>query len=136
VNWERRAHQARADGVVSREQLGDLWAEEQGRLWGPDVAIQDFEHDRWMQIPHFVFARFYCYSYAFGKFLTLGLHGLWRERGSAFVADYLALLRAGGSLTPMELLQPLGLDLAAPDFWQRGCDVVRGHLEELEAVAD
>ncbi len=136
VNWERRAHLARAKGVVSREQLGALWAEEQLRLWGPDVALEDFERDRWMQIPHFVFARFYCYSYAFGKFLTLGLHGLWRERGSAFVAEYLALLRAGGSLAPTELLAELGLDLADPDFWQGGCDVVRGHLEELEAVAD
>jgi oligoendopeptidase F len=135
VNWERRAHQARAQGIVSSQRLGELWAEEQGRMWGPDVAMAEFDLNRWMQIPHFVFARFYCYSYAFGKFLTLGLHDLWRERGSEFVVDYLGLLRSGGSRAPMQLLQPLGLDLADPAFWQRGCDVVRRYLEELEDVA-
>jgi len=136
VNWELRAHRARAEGVLSRHRFGDLWEEEQGRVWGSAVTLADCQRDRWMQIPHFVFARFYCYSYAFGKFLTLGLHSLWRERGSDFVADYLRLLRAGGSRAPADLLAPLGLDLAAPDFWQKGCDVVRLHLEELEAVAD
>lgn len=135
VNWELRAHRARAEGVLSGARLGGLWDEEQRRMWGDSVALEEFECDRWMQIPHFVFARFYCYSYAFGKFLTLGLHARWKEQGSEFVADYLQLLRRGGSRSPLELLRPVGLDLADPAFWQQGCDVVRGQLDELEEAA-
>jgi oligoendopeptidase F len=132
VNWELRAHRARAEGVLTGERLGGLWDEEQQRMWGDMVVREHFERDRWMQIPHFVFARFYCYSYAFGKFLTLGLHARWKERGPEFVGEYLQLLRRGGSRSPLELLRPLGLDLADPGFWQQGCDVVRSQLDALE----
>ncbi len=134
VNWELRAHRARVEGTLSRERLGELWSEEQRKMWGERVALADFERNRWMQIPHFVFARFYCYSYAFGKFLTLGLHARWKELGPEFVALYLQLLRRGGSLAPADLLKPLGLDLTDPDFWQQGCDVVRAQLDELESA--
>ena len=135
VNWELRAHRARAQGVVSVEEMSSMWGEEVARCWGPSVALQERDKGRWMTIPHFVFARFYCYSYAFGKLLTLSLHRLWKEQGDAFVGDYLALLTAGGSQTPVELFDAMGLDLADPTFWQGGLDVVRGYMDELEQLA-
>jgi len=135
VNWELRAHRARAKGVVSTEEMSAIWGEEIGKCWGPAVAMQERDKGRWMSIPHFVFARFYCYSYAFGKLLTLSLHRLWKERGDAFVNDYVALLSAGGSKTPVELFEQMGLDLADPSFWQGGLDVVRGYMDELERLS-
>ena len=136
VNWERRAHAARAEGSVPGEAFSALWSEEMGRLMGESVALRERDGWRWVSIPHFVFARFYCYSYAFGKLLTLGLHALWKQRGDAFVDDYLAMLAAGGSRSPADLVSALGLDLADPGFWQGGVDVVRGYLEQLEELAD
>jgi oligoendopeptidase F len=44
------------------------------------------------------------------------------------------LLRAGGSAPPQELLRPLGIDLADPEFWAGGYAVVREMLEELQAL--
>ena len=87
-----------------------------------------------MRIPHFIFARFYCYSYAFGKLLTMALYGVWKERGDAFVTDYMTLLAAGGSESPATLLARLGLDLGDPAFWARGVAVVEAQLTELEAL--
>jgi len=116
--------------------MSDLWTEEMARCWGPEVELQDHDRGRWMRIPHFVFSRFYCYSYAFGKLLTFSLHKLWKDRGDAFVNDYVALLTAGGSKTPVELFAKMDLDLADPSFWQGGLDVVRGYMEELEALVD
>ncbi|MCO4770687.1 MAG: M3 family oligoendopeptidase [Deltaproteobacteria bacterium] len=137
VNWELRAHERRAAGVASPEDFGALWLEELARFLGPDVAL-DAERDSWwwIQIPHFIFARFYCYSYAFGKMLTLALYDLWKERGDAFVEEYHALLAAGGSRSPADLFGDLGLDLADPAFWQRGVDVLVGYLDELEELLD
>lgn len=134
INWERRAHLARADGSVDAAQFCALWSEEMARLVGDPVTLKERDSWRWMAIPHFVFARFYCYSYAFGKLLTLALHGLWKEHGDAFVGDYLGFLSAGGSRTPVDAVAALGLDLADPGFWQRGCDVVEGWLDELETL--
>ncbi|MCP4868206.1 MAG: M3 family oligoendopeptidase [Proteobacteria bacterium] len=134
INWERRAHLARAEGAVDAVQFGTIWFEEMARLVGEPVRLQERDSWRWMAIPHFVFARFYCYSYAFGKLLTLALHGLWKECGDAFVDDYLGFLSAGGSRTPVDACAALGLDLADPGFWQRGCDVVEGWIDELESL--
>ena len=134
INWERRAHARRARGAASPDEYSALWSEEMAALFGEAVTLEGRDAERWMSIPHFVFARFYCYSYAFGKLLTLGLYSLWKERGDDFVGAYLDLLRAGGSVEPAELLGRLDLDLRDPGFWQRGCDVVRGYLDELEAL--
>jgi len=134
VNWERRAHAERATGTVPADRYGELWREEMERLYGDAVLLKERDDHRWVTIPHFVFARFYCYSYAFGKLLTLALHSLWRERGEPFVADYLALLASGGFESPEALLAGLDLDLADPAFWQRGCGAVRSYLEQLEAL--
>ncbi|HCP46333.1 MAG TPA: hypothetical protein DIU15_09840 [Deltaproteobacteria bacterium] len=136
IHWERRAHAARAESVASAGDFGRLWSEEQSRLLGDAVLLQDRDQHRWMRIPHFVFARFYCYSYAFGKLLTLGLADLWREQGAVFVSDYLALLRAGGSMTPSELVTELGIDLSDREFWERGCSVVDRYLIQLEELVD
>ncbi len=134
VQWEIRAHLRRAEGVATRDELSDLWTERMRALWGDAVRMTDADREAWMRIPHFVFARFYCWSYAFGKLLTLALYGVWQERGDAFVDDYLALLRAGGSRSPAALVAGLGLDLADPDFWARGVAVVEAQLDELEAA--
>ncbi|MEE2829565.1 MAG: M3 family metallopeptidase, partial [Myxococcota bacterium] len=135
VNWELRAHRARAEGVVSPEQLCSMWAEEMQRCWGPEVAMSEGDRWRWITIPHFIFARFYCYSYAFGKLLTLSLHRLWRDRGEDFVQDYIALLSAGGAKAPVDLFAAIGLDLSDPAFWQGGLDVVAGYMDELDELA-
>ncbi len=134
INWETQAHAARAAGAVDGERFGDLWEAEMARLLGDPVTLKHRDRWRWMTIPHFVFARFYCYSYAFGKLLTLALHGLWKEHGDAFVGDYLGFLSAGGSRTPVDAVAALGLDLSDPGFWQGGCDVVSGWLDDLEAL--
>ncbi len=136
VNWERRAHAARAEGQVPGDRFSALWSEEMRRLMGDAVRLEERDGWRWISIPHFVIARFYCYSYAFGKLLTLGLHALWKRRGAAFVEDYLAMLAAGGSRSPADLVTGLGLDLADPGFWQGGVDVVRGYLDQLEQLAE
>jgi oligoendopeptidase F len=135
VNWELCAHAARADGAVSGEAYSAMWTEEMARLLGDAVSLSEGDAWRWISIPHFVFARFYCYSYAFGKLLTLALHGLWQERGEDFVADYLGLLASGRSRAPQEMVGSMGLDLADPGFWKRGCDVVGGYLARLEELA-
>ena len=135
INWERRAHAARAEGTVSGEAYSAIWTEEMQRLMGDAVRLDERDGWRWISIPHFIFARFYCYSYAFGKLLTLGLHALWREQGDGFVDEYLAMLAAGGSRSPADLVARLGLDLTDPAFWARAVDVVRGYLVQLEDLA-
>ena len=67
----------------------------------------------------------------------LALYQRYREQGDAFVPRYLELLARGGSAAPRELLEPFGIDLEDPGFWQQGYDLVRELLAELkELVAE
>lgn len=133
VQWERAAHAARAEGAVPVERFCGLWDEHWGGLFGDAVTRKERDRWGWIAIPHFIFARFYCYSYAFGKFLTLSLYDLWKERGEAFTGPYLDLLAAGGSEAPHTLLSRMGIDVADPAFWARGCQVVERQVDAMEA---
>ena len=48
---------------------------------------------------------------------------------------YLELLAAGGSRSPEELGDIVGVDLADPSFWEAGLDLVERQLTDAEAAA-
>ena len=49
---------------------------------------------------------------------------------------YLELLAAGGSRSPEELGQIVGIDLADPGFWESGLDLVERQLNDAEQAAE
>jgi oligoendopeptidase F len=104
-------------------------------MFGDSVALSDDYAWWWLYIPHFVHSPFYCYAYAFGELLVLALLRRYDEEGAAFVPRYLALLEAGGSDTPEQLLAGIGLDIADPAFWNGGLDLLEQLLEQAELLA-
>ena len=132
--FETMLHDARRDGELSLDRIGDLWMAVQTESLGP---IFDFTPDYrvyWAYIPHFVHSPFYVYAYAFGDCLVNALYGVYGDGDVPdFGARYLDLLRAGGTLRHKELLAPFGLDASDPKFWRRGLDVIAGFIDELEA---
>jgi oligoendopeptidase F len=136
TRFEQRLHAARrSEGELSSEQLGTIWLAVNAELYGDSVTLTDDYRWWWAYIPHFIHSPFYCYAYGFGELLVLALYELYRERGEAFVPQYLELLAAGGSEAPAALLARLGLDVRDPAFWQRGLGVLRRLVEEAKALA-
>ena len=140
TRFEQGLHQARRqEGELSSERIGTIWYEVNAALYGETVVLTDDYRWWWAYIPHFVQSPFYCYAYGFGELLVLALYELYRERGPAFVPQYLELLAAGGSEAPATLLGRLGVDIEHPSFWQRGLDVLRrlvGEAQQLAAEVD
>jgi oligoendopeptidase F len=68
----------------------------------------------------------------FGELLVLALYQKYLDEGEAFVPKYLELLAKGGSDKPQAMLDPLGIDLTDPEFWQKGYDFVGCLLAELK----
>ena len=134
TRFELAAHRRRGEGLLGAEDYGDLWWEENARLFGDSLEMIPPYRWGWSYISHFIHARFYCYSYVFGELLVLALFRRYREEGAPFVPRYLDLLRAGGSAPPAELLRPFGIDLADPGFWQQGYDLVAELLAELKLL--
>ncbi|NJC88982.1 MAG: M3 family oligoendopeptidase [Desulfuromonas sp.] len=134
TRFEQAAHARRAEGLLTADELCELWLEQNARLFGDAVTMIPAYRWGWSYISHFIHARFYCFSYVFGELLVLALYRRYREEGAAFASRYLDLLRAGGSAPPVELLRPLGIDLADPGFWAGGYTVVGEMLAELKGL--
>ena len=134
--FEDRAHNARrAEGELSVERIGELWAGTQEELLGDSVEVTEGYRTWWSYVPHFIATPGYVYAYAFGQLLALSVYRLYTEQGDSFVPRYLELLSAGGSRSPEELGRIAGVDLADPGFWDAGLALVEETLDKAEAAA-
>jgi len=134
--FEHLAHTERRErGELAVERIGELWAESQTELLGDAVEVTEGYRSWWSYVPHFIGSPGYVYAYAYGQLLALAVYGRYEEQGESFVPAYLQLLEAGGSRSPEELGQIVGVDLADPGFWDRGLDIVERQLGEAEAAA-
>lgn len=136
TRFEERAYAARTAGRLSAAKIGELWLGANAPYYGDAFNLTaGYEHG-WSYIPHFISTPFYCYAYAFGNLLVLALYGMYRREGPAFVPRYTALLAAGGSRSPRELLAGMGVDVNDASFWQIGFDELERLVAEAEALAE
>jgi oligoendopeptidase F len=134
--FEDLVHSARREqGELSVERFGELWAESQSELLGDSVQLTEGYLSWWSYIPHFIGSPGYVYAYAYGQLLALSVYQQYEQQGAELVPRYLEMLAAGGSRSPEELGQIVGIDLADPGFWDAGLDLVERQLEQAEAAA-
>jgi oligoendopeptidase F len=134
TRFEERLHLERKAGLLTTDRICDLWWEENAKLYGDDVEMIPSYRWGWSYISHFIHARFYCYSYTFAELLVLSLYESYLHKGAAFLPAYEAILASGGAQSPAETLRPAGIDLTAPDFWQKGYDFLGGLISELDGL--
>jgi len=131
--FEQRIHNGRRDsGELSAGELSAHWLASQREMFGDSVKLTDDYGVWWSYIPHFLSTPGYVYSYAFGELLVLALYNRYLLDREGFVPLYLELLSRGGSDTPYKLLQPFGIDLNDPEFWQGGLTIIEKMLAEVE----
>jgi oligoendopeptidase F len=131
--FEEKVHNARrAQGELKSEEVTEYWLATQREMFGDSVTLSDNYGIWWSYIPHFLHTPGYVYSYAFGELLVLALYGLYKKEGESFVPKYLELLAAGGSRTPYELLEPFGVNLDDPQFWNDGLKIIDDLLSMIE----
>ena len=130
--FEQDLHKERREkGEVPTERINKIWRARQKEMFGSSIELGAHYDLWWSYIPHFLHTPFYVYAYAFGELLTLALYSQFEKHPEGFSEKYLALLSAGGTLSPKELFQPFGIDLSGKEFWQGGISVI----EELVSTA-
>ena len=134
--FEESAHAARrTEGELPAERLSELWIEANAPMHGDAVTLTDDYRSWWSYIPHFVHSPFYVYAYAFGELLVLALLQVYDARGADFAPAYTELLSRGGSVSPEELVRPVGIDLNDPSFWSGGVAILGDMVSQAEALA-
>ena len=133
--FETRVHDARRQGELTPDAIGDIWMGIQGESLGPAITFDDDYRVFWTYIPHFIHSPFYVYAYAFGDCLVNSLYAVYQHAERGFAEKYLSMLIAGGTLRHKELLAPFGLDASDPAFWAKGLSMIESFIDELEAEA-
>ncbi len=134
--FEDRIHtERREQGELALDRIGDLWAQSQEELLGDAVEVTEGYRSWWSYVHHFVSVPGYVYAYAYGQLLALAVYGRYQEEGESFVPAYIDLLSAGGSKSPEELGEIVGIDLADPGFWDSGLALVERQLDAAEQAA-
>jgi oligoendopeptidase F len=134
--FEEAMHTARrASGELAAADFSRLWLETQRAMFGDSVTLTDDYGLWWSYIPHFIHTPGYVYAYSFGDLLVRALYARYRASPEGFADRYLALLAAGGSDWPHELLKPLGVELSDPGFWAQGLGLLEEMVNQAERLA-
>src|SRR5690606_24113439 len=122
-NFEQRVHMARRRGKLTAEDYNATWMEVTRSFYGEDGDLFTYAdtENLWCYVTHFL-RPFYVYAYAFGELFTQSLFAVKDRFGDAFETMYLDLLRAGGSKSAVELMEPFELDPRDPAFWRKGIE--------------
>ena len=73
-------------------------------FWGDTVAISEGAELTWMRQPHY-YMGLYPYTYSAGLTISTQVSQRILKEGAPAVEDWLAVLRAGGTKSPVELAQ-------------------------------
>ena len=135
-DFECRLHDQRRNGELTADEIGSIWMDIQRESLGPAFNFMDGYETFWSYVPHFVHAPFYVYAYSFGQCLVLALFAEYENGFPDFESKYIDMLTAGGSRNYRDLLQPFGIDVATPEFWDKGLNLIAGMIDELESLED
>jgi oligoendopeptidase F len=120
ADFELQAHRlVEQDQPVTSDTLNAIYTGLLGDYYGDVIDEEPLSRVTWARIPHFFSTPYYVYQYAtcFASTARLmqDLRAAEPSTRQAGVERYLALLRAGGSDYPMNLLAKAGVDLSQPD---------------------
>jgi oligoendopeptidase F len=89
----------------------------------------------WAVKPHYYSSAFYNWPYTYGLLFGIGLYANYTADPDRFRAGYDDLLSATGLATASELAGRFGIDVADEAFWTASLDVLRGRIDDFEALA-
>jgi len=112
------------------------WTTARDRIYGDAATWFPEMEAEWTMKPHYYMAnyRFYNYPYVYAQMFVYSLYERYLEEGKAFVPKLKAALSAGSSVSPLEIGKIVGLNVAAPDFWNDGLKVFERFIVDLEKV--
>lgn len=132
--FESSAATMRLKGEISADKLEKLWLKYMKGYLGESVDTSSLA-PMWAGILHFFQYPFYVYSYCFACCVVNTLYEIYLNNTvDGFAEKYMQMLRKGGVETYREALAHFSVDASKPDFWQKGLNLGKEYLSELEKL--
>ncbi|WP_053361485.1 oligoendopeptidase F [Bacillus sp. FJAT-27251] len=101
-------------------------------FWGDSVEMDEGAGLTWMHQPHY-YMGLYPYTYSAGLTVSTIVSRHILDEGKPAVDRWLEVLKAGGTLKPLDLIKKAGVDMSKPDAISQAAAHVGGLIDELEA---
>ncbi|MCM3691135.1 oligoendopeptidase F [Neobacillus niacini] len=132
AEYQRRVYALAESGkALTANSLSELTRNVLSEFWGDTVEIDEGASLTWMRQPHY-YMGLYPYTYSAGLTASTAVAQLIQEEGQPAVDRWLEVLRAGGTMKPLELLKRAGVDMSTPDPVRKAVTYVGLLIDELE----
>ncbi len=131
AEFEKEIHDRAGSGKpLTPDVIDDVYRGLKLKYYGEEFIDERIERE-WMRIPHFYYS-FYVYQYATGISAAAAIKKKILEDGDT--ASYIEFLKSGSSDYPLELFEPLGIDMASKTPVQDAIEEYSRDLERLESL--
>jgi oligoendopeptidase F len=138
AEFELAIHQRVENGeALSADTLNTLYGDLLKRYYGHVEGVMNIDEQytvEWAYIPHF-FRNFYVYQYATSISAAYYLMEKVQSGDEKERENYLAILRAGGSDYPYDILKKAGVDMASPEVYAAVIRRFEQVMDEIEVLA-
>lgn len=119
--------------MINEEILSNIYLELNKKYYGSAITIDELIKYEWLRIPHFYY-NFYVYQYATSfciatKIVKEILNGNMKMRD-----DYLVFLKLGDSVSPIDAIKTLGIDITCTEPIDDALNEYKMRLEQLEKL--
>jgi oligoendopeptidase F len=137
AEFELKIHQMAEKGEpLTGETLDQIYFDIAKRYYGHDQGVcivDDPVQHEWAFIPHF-YLNYYVYQYATSATASAALSEKVIAGDAAAIKRYLAVLSAGGSKYPIDLLKDAGVDMTASEPLALTMKKIDRVMDEMEAI--
>ncbi|MED1411727.1 MULTISPECIES: oligoendopeptidase F [Bacillus] len=130
--YQRRVYSLAEEGqALTATTLTEIKTNVLSTFWGDSVEIDEGAGLTWMRQPHY-YMGLYSYTYSAGLTASTAVAQMIKEEGQPAVDRWLNVLRAGGTMKPLELMKRAGVDMSKPDAIRKAVSYVGSLIDELE----
>jgi oligoendopeptidase F len=134
--FEREVFERRAQAELSADELCEIMERAQKETYGEALDENYLHKYMWTWKPHYYYPSlsFYNFPYAFGLLFGTGLYAIYRQRGAAFVPDYVNLLASTGEQRAAELAARFAIDIRQKAFWAASLKVIEQQIDRYKEL--
>ncbi len=139
ARFELEIHErVESGGALTADYLNELMADLMSEVYGSEVEVSAQDRERigstWAQFHTHLYSNFYVYQYATGIAGANHLVERVAAGESGAVESYLAFLKSGGSMYPLDGLKLAGVDMSSPEPVASAFAALREMVERLEGL--
>lgn len=128
---QRRVYQLAEDGVpLTADVLTQQKLETIQSFWGDEITYDEGVGLTWMRQQHY-YMGLYPYTYSAGLTVSTAVAQAIKEEGQPAINRWLDVLKAGGTMKPLELIKLAGVDMSTTEPIKIAVDYVGSLIDEL-----